>query len=217
MKKAKKILVLAMSACLLVAVTIGATVAYLTDTKTVNNTFTVGNVKIKLDEAVAEYDSASNTWKATNARTDEGQSYKLLPGTVVEKDPTVTVLAKSEDCYVRALITVTNKEALDKIFAEYDLALENVIGGISTDWTVAAAGTPDGDTRVYEVRYKSIVPASTSDTVLDDIFESITVPGDLNNTEIASLENLSITVVAQAIQADGFDDADEAWEAFSAE
>ena len=51
MKKAKKILVLVMSACLLVAVTIGATVAYLTDDDTVTNTFTVGNVQITLDEA----------------------------------------------------------------------------------------------------------------------------------------------------------------------
>ena len=49
MKNGKKALLLAACAVLLVVATIFGTVAYLTDKDTVNNTFTVGKVDIKLD------------------------------------------------------------------------------------------------------------------------------------------------------------------------
>ena len=50
-KKLRRILLTVCSAALLVCVTVGATVAYLTSTETVTNTFTVGKVDITLDEA----------------------------------------------------------------------------------------------------------------------------------------------------------------------
>ena len=50
MKKSKAIL-MALCAVLLVAASVMGTLAYLTSTDTVTNTFTVGNVQIKLDEA----------------------------------------------------------------------------------------------------------------------------------------------------------------------
>ena len=53
MKRAKP-LVLALCAVLLVVGTILGTVAYLQDTASVVNTFTVGNVHLKLDEAVVD-------------------------------------------------------------------------------------------------------------------------------------------------------------------
>ena len=51
MKKTRKILLMAACAVLLVCISVGATVAYLTSTDTVTNTFTVGQVAITLDEA----------------------------------------------------------------------------------------------------------------------------------------------------------------------
>ena len=50
MKKTRKILLMAACAILLVCISVGATVAYLTDMKSVTNTFTVGKVAITLDE-----------------------------------------------------------------------------------------------------------------------------------------------------------------------
>ena len=47
----RKFLLLTSSALLLVSLTVGVTLAYLTDTDEVDNTFTVGNVAITLDEA----------------------------------------------------------------------------------------------------------------------------------------------------------------------
>lgn len=46
----KKILTLAISAIIAVTAIASASLAYLTDTKTADNTFTMGNVKITLDE-----------------------------------------------------------------------------------------------------------------------------------------------------------------------
>ena len=67
---------LAVSALLLVCVSVGATVAYLTATDKVENTFTVGKVAIKLDEAKANTDG---TLVEGAARVKENK-YKVLPG-----------------------------------------------------------------------------------------------------------------------------------------
>ena len=51
MKTKSKALLLTLCAVLLVAASVMGTMAYLTSTDKVENTFTVGNVKITLDEA----------------------------------------------------------------------------------------------------------------------------------------------------------------------
>lgn len=50
-KTKTKALLMSLCAVLLVAASVLGTMAYLTDSKDVKNTFTVGNVTIKLDEA----------------------------------------------------------------------------------------------------------------------------------------------------------------------
>ena len=96
MKKTRKILLMAACAVLLVCISVGATVAYLTDTKSVTNTFTVGSVAITLDEAKTDINGvADNTVPRVVAN-----KYKLMPGHEYVKDPTVHVTAGSEDCYI---------------------------------------------------------------------------------------------------------------------
>ena len=81
MRNAKKALLLALCALLLVGASIMGTLAYLTDTENVTNTFTVGNVAITLQDA-------------------DLASYKLIPGSVYTLNPKVTVEEGSEDCYL---------------------------------------------------------------------------------------------------------------------
>ena len=50
--------------------------------------------------------------------------------------------------------------------------------------------------------------------MLDDLFETIKVPGDITKEQLATISELKIEVEAHAIQADGFANADEAWAAF---
>lgn len=221
-KKLRRILLTVCSAALLVCVTVGATVAYLTSTETVTNTFTVGKVDITLDEAAIKQDDSTKDWVEDSEKDRvKKNSYKLLPGITYAKDPTVTVKAGSEEAYVRVLVTVSEKNDLDTLFAKYaskSLKLTDVVLGISADWTPYGQTKDDTlDTRTYELRYKSTVDASESkdDIVLDDVFEQIKVPDYFTNDDITSITGMEIEVVAQAIQADGFASADAAWAAFA--
>lgn len=97
MKNYRKALLLVLCAVLLVAASVLGTLAYLTDTKSVTNTFTVGSVKITLDE-----NHVDDQGKAVTPadRHDDGNTYHLLPGHEYDKDPIVHVVANSDDCYV---------------------------------------------------------------------------------------------------------------------
>lgn len=212
MKTRNKALALSLSAVLLVGASVFGTMAYLTSTtETVENTFTVGKVKIDLDEAKVDEMGVEVT-PAVRVRANE---YKLMPGHEYVKDPTVTVKKGSEASYVRMLVTINKQNALDAIFAPNGLALDEFFGGVSTDWSLVKETENTDDTRTYEFRYKETVAALEEDVVLDDLFESIKVPGSVNNDQLASIEGLKIDVIAQAIQADGFDTADAAWTAFA--
>ena len=214
MKTKTKALGLLMAVVLLVTATVFGTMAYLTDTQEVVNTFTVGSVAIKLDEADVKPDG---TYETIHDSRVQSNSYKLMPGRTYFKDPTVTVLKGSESSYVRMLVTISKAEALkaacggnfqfDEFFANWD----------EENWTLSGTvEDTEADTITCEFRYKEAVAASDSDVVLDDLFESFTVPGSVTGEQLAALKDMQITVVAHAIQADGFENATAAWNAFPA-
>ena len=97
MKKPRKILAMAACAILLVCISVGATVAYLTDHDTVTNTFTVGKVAITLDEA--DVTLTGDLEPNTTARVDRND-YKLMPGHSYIKDPTVHFLPGSDESWL---------------------------------------------------------------------------------------------------------------------
>lgn len=121
-KKVRNRVLLGVSAVLLVCLSVGATLAFLTDTTgTVKNTFTVGNVSIVnggLDEAdVNEYGEPVDDNGETQAEVGEGwtaadrvteNEYKLIPGHTYVKDPTIHIDATSEEAYVFFTINRTN-------------------------------------------------------------------------------------------------------------
>ena len=102
MKTRSKALLLTLCAVLLVAASVLGTMAYLTSTDSVENTFTVGSVAITLDEAKVD----ENGTPVANADRVEANSYKLMPGHTYTKDPTVTVEKGSESSYVRSRSTM---------------------------------------------------------------------------------------------------------------
>ena len=212
MKKFKALLVAA-CALLLVAASVFGTMAYLTSTDEVKNTFTVGKVNIKLDEAKVNADGTP----VTPAERVKENSYKLLPGHIYTKDPTVTVEAGSESSYVKMTVTFSKASALDAIFAPTGAELTSIFNGYdATNW-IYKGNTKDAtaDTRTYEFWYKETVGAPTGDVALDALFDSITVPGAITKEQLATIEGMTITVNAYAIQADGFANADAAWAAFN--
>lgn len=172
MKKNTLALVLALA--LLVAGVVGGTLAWLTDqTAEVKNTFTVGDINIGLTETTADY--------------------KMVPGNTIAKDPTVTVKANSEACWL--FVKVTKSENLDT-FITY---------AIAEGWT-ALPGV-DG------VYYRE-VPASAADQTFSVLAgDAVTVKSDVTRTmlETAKTDAPTLTFKAYAIQRDHFATADAAW------
>ena len=213
MKTKSKALLLALCAVLLVTVTVFGTMAYLTSTDEVTNTFTVGKVAIKLDEAKANTDGTL----VAGADRVKANSYKLLPGHTYNKYPMVTVLKGSESSYVKMTVTFTKAAELDAIFDPNGADMTSIFNGYdSTNW-IAKGNTEDTakNTRTYEFWYKEAVGAPDADVALDALFDSITVPGSITNKQLATIEGMTITVNAYAIQADSFANAEAAWAAFN--
>ena len=169
-----KTLALVLALTLLVAGVVGGTLAWLTDqTAEVKNTFTVGDINIGLTETTTDY--------------------KMVPGNTIAKDPTVTVKANSEACWL--FVKVTESTDL-KDFITY---------AIAEGWT-ALPGV-DG------VYYRE-VPASAADQTFSVLAgDAVTVKSDVTRTmlETAKTDAPTLTFKAYAIQKDHFATADAAW------
>ena len=72
------------------------------------------------------------------------------------------------------------------------------------------------DTLTYYFYYTETVAAPDADVKLATLFDSIAVPYWVTGDQLAKLNNFKISIVAEAIQADGFANADAAWAAFAA-
>lgn len=239
MKKRTVALVLAI--VLVFAVAVGGTVAYLTSTANVKNTFTVGSVNIKLDEAKVTPDGKA----VTPAERVTANDYKLMPGHTYTKDPTVTVLKGSEKSYVRMKVTFNNAATIIAMLTnpEFEnevtgvenafplISMVNFVEANAAKWdgiipdnmveTEEMLANPkyfvkDNDTLTFYFYYKEPVSAPNADNALAVLFDSIKVPEWVTADQLKALNDFQINVVAEAIQADGFDDADAAWAAFNA-
>jgi len=237
MKTKSKALLLTLCAVLLVAASVLGTMAYLTSTDTVTNTFTVGKVEIKLDET----DVTNPTGPRVTAN-----SYKLMPGTTYTKDPTVTVKAGSEESYVRMKVTFNNAKKIIALCTDPEWAEDGPTGTekayplmYMVSFMEANAAKWDGiipdnmfeieemlampkyfvydetaDTLTYIFYYRETVTAPTADVTLPALFDTIKVPEHVTGEQLAKLNNFKITVVAEAIQAGSFDNAADAWSHF---
>lgn len=211
----KKALLMMVCAVMLVLVSVMGTMAYLTSQDTVTNTFTVGKVAITLDEAKANADGSLFDQGATRVKEN---NYKLLPGHTYAKDPMVTVLEGSENSYIKMTVTFTKAAELDAIFAPAGADMTSIFNGYDGSNWIAKDVTKDTvkNTRTYEFWYKEAVAAPSENVPLDALFDSIAVPGFITNEQLATIEGMTITVNAYAIQADGFATPEAAWAAFHA-
>lgn len=213
MKKATKALLVILCVVLLVAGSVMATLAYLTDSDEVKNTVTVGKVDITVDESEVTPDGEP----VDGADRVDGNEYHLIPGQSYVKDPTMTVKKGSEESYVRMLVSVNCLSELKAIFGE-DFLPENYVEGWDRNIWIPHSITEDteNNTAVYEFRYYKTVDAfeATDNIVLEPLFTSFTVPGEVTGEELATIADLEIIASGHAIQTLGFDSEDAAWAAF---
>ena len=212
----KRFVAILLCVTLVALAAIGATFAYLTDTKTVDNTFTMGNVAIKLDE--------TNVNDPTGDRVTSN-TYNVYPGAVVTKDPIVHNTGKNA-AYIRATVNVSNwmnlVSAYYPDFKEtfpndgYKAALNLLVGELGEGWSVV--GVEAGDTfTIGQFDAKFILKydgklASGADTTA--MFQTVTIPTGIDNVNTDSFKE--VKVVAQAIQADGFETWEDAFAAYDA-
>ena len=188
----KKIYIIVVSILSICSFLVGTSVAWLSSTTdTVVNTFTYGDINIKIEETDTQ-DNDNNEFTNT---------YKMLPGNKITKDPKITVLANSEDSYL--FVEIKESENF-KDFMKYELV---------EGWTLV-----EGTENVY---VKEVTKSGKDQEffVLKDntvtVLESVTkaMLNDLDKDGQTNYPTLSFT--AYAVQRDSnieaIDTAVEAW------
>lgn len=236
-RKKKKSIIIAACTVGLLTVVLGVTLAYLLDTTSVVNTFTVGNVDIKLDETVVDedgnpVDEQGNPVDEEHViRKEEGNEYHLVPGETYLKDPMITVAEGSEESYVRMILTVSNASAVQDLIAENELSdFKDLIAGWDEEVWKYYGYTEDQDANTisFEFRYAETVGGEGEEVALEPLFTHIVVPETATGEELAALygdpnttdDDFKMEIQGHAIQIAGFEASaelsaeDAAWAAF---
>ncbi|MCD7785494.1 MAG: hypothetical protein LUH18_07985 [Oscillospiraceae bacterium] len=183
----KKLKIISLMLAAIAVFTVSPTLAWLSATATpVVNYFAGGAIAIKIDEAPVDTDGH----ETTGDRVQENH-YKYTAGAVLDKDPTVTVLANSEDCYVYVCV---DNELPSTLFA---------IDINTTAWEYVATS---GNMTIY--RYFTSVANASVDQSLVPVFEHVTVSSALTADDITSLGDMTLTVTAYAIQTESLTTSD---------
>lgn len=167
----KKAITLILAVLLIVGCSVGGTLAWLTaTTDEVVNTFTDSDIKITLDETGA---------------VNNANSYQMIPGWTITKDPVVTVVKDSEDCFL--FVEVVKSANFDN-FMTYTMA---------DGWTAL-----DGVANVY---YREVAK-STADQPFHVIADDTVTVKDTVNKEMMNQLKANpdtyptLTVKAYAVQ-----------------
>lgn len=190
-----KLVVAMLAVTLLIGCAIGGTVAWLTDkTTAVTNTFTYGDINIDLWEHA--YDATTNA--LGTSKVTKVENYKIIPGVDLPKDPTVTVKAGSEACWLFVKVEENGKFVTDKVIYSID----------DTVWTQL-----DNVAGVYYKKIETLTAGEKDYNILKD--KKVTVSPELTKGEINSIEegqkNPTLTFKAYAVQLDAAQTAADAW------
>ena len=219
----RKIMLLAVSLCMVAILGFGSTLAYLTDEDHQVNTFTTGNVAIDLFEDFGDNDETTLekllpvTYDATGKRVDDN---------VIEKEVFVENTG-SEPAFVRVHIAIPS--ILDNGDPSFD-ASANVLhfnfdsastGEGKWDWSDATGSPYTGEWNYYETSIGGEdynVYVVTYETALEkgDVtvaaMTQVYLDAKVSNSDITTIkdelgEKWYIYVAAEGCQAQGFDDA----------
>nr|MBR4281089.1 SipW-dependent-type signal peptide-containing protein [Clostridia bacterium] len=217
----RKILMLALSLCMVAILAVGGTMAYFMDVDSKTNVFTVGNVAIDLTE---NFDSNNATLVPA---TGSAQNGTLKNG--IEKEVFVTNTG-SEEAYVRVHIAIptllddgdpTYNASLNVLHFNY--APESVGEGkwdwskttgaaYEGDWNAYKASIGGVDYNVYVVTYEAVLKTGekTVDAMSQVYLDPKTTNEDVTYYKSVLGDEWKILVAAEGTQADGFTNAYEA-------
>ena len=178
MNTTKKLIIAVIALALALVGVIGGTIAFLvTTSNTVTNTFTYGGIAITLTET-----------KGT-VNGDVREFGKVVPGAKIEKDPTVTVVADSEKCYV--YVKVVNNVVLDgKTIVTCDVDEAN--------WKLIGSKTETDGSVVSLYKYVTFVEKSATDITLPELFKTVTFSTEFKLENVNTLDNITNDIVITA-------------------
>ena len=180
---ARRILLLVGLMSLVAVISIGGTIAWLTDkTDAVTNTFTTSDISIELAETKS--------------------NFKMVPGNTIDKDPKVTVKANSEACWL--FVKIEESANLDDyITYAVDVAVDGADGWIALDgvdgvyYREVDATTAD---KTFSVLANDNV--TVNGTVTKEMMDALAEDGAVQPT---------LTFTAYACQKDNVSTAADAW------
>lgn len=221
----KKIIVLAVVACLAVMSVVGATLAYLTATDSAKNTFTFGNVDIEILESTLHRhnDKISTDEAGDQAIIDNAKDYQdyleehgelMVPGRWVKKAPYIHNIG-SNAAYVRLTANVLKDvDDVTEIMLYTTGMEEKAFDMTSTSFV-------EGGKEYVSYIFTFTNPLEAGDVTDYAPFWQFRIRPDVDNEDLTGLQGVdvvhSIDVYAEAIQAEGFATADEAFAAFDAQ
>lgn len=197
-QSAKKVMLVLVAGIFILGSVAAGSLAWLIDeTDPLTNTFVYGDINIDL------YETDTGLDQDNDARTN---TYKMMPGEDIIKDPKVTVMQSSEDCWLFVKLEKLNN--FDE-FMEYTILVGD------NDWKVLDAINHPG------VYYRAV----SADEVKDDdkVFsiiqnDKVTVKGNVTKQMLNDLTDATyprLKVTAYAVQRsetiDAIDTAIEAW------
>ena len=185
----KKVIVVLLAAVMLVGCSIGATLAWLADkTESITNTFTSSDINITLKETKQE------------GGTELANSYKMVPGGTITKDPVVTVVAGSEACWL--FVKLDKSDNYDTYLEEYSL-----------DAFVGWQSVPENAGVYYiEVSADAAKAGKTYQVLTDNSLTVKTSVTKANMEAIKSSDQPTLTITAYAVQQLGFSTPKAAWD-----
>lgn len=172
----KQVLAGALAASIAAVAIAGGTLAYFTDEKVADNTFTVGGVSISLDEP---------KWTEPGGGRDQGVD--VYPGEALPKDPTVTNTGKNP---VLVRVAVDFSEAKD---VTYETNYQT--GALGENWYLADDGF------FYYLKPLSGTADGAEAEATTALFDQIRVPYTYDNDDSGKEYNVKVT--AYAVQAQG--------------
>ena len=187
-----KWLMLAGAAILLVAATIMGTLAYLTSSSAVTNTFTIGNVGIQMFETKVN----SAGVPVSPVEKVDTNSYHLQPGAKYVKDPTVYVNANSDISYL--FVKVRND--IRGIEAKSEAGVyTSMVDQVSNNGWIYLGSTFNANVYVYETFVGGV--ATEEDY---PIFTEFKIA---ENADLSLSGGAKVILTAFAIQKTGFEPA----------
>ncbi len=204
---------------------VATTIAYFSDTKTVSNTMTTGNVKIALSEAAVKLDDAGNLVEDTSAPRIFGSADavvndygRVYPGQSIYKDPTI-INTGTNDAWIAAKVTVYDGRGdLTKLmgYEGYeDIDIEMLLSGGLLDEKVhfgkwngydnvchndhyVMLQVPDTANSKFEFYFIMLEPVKTGESVV--LFDHVNFLDSWDGSQMQNFIDLKLDVQAFGVQ-----------------